>query len=92
MLRKLRLKQKNGFFIKKTCNYMEQVSTNNREALVKTNRVSKYTISVQKLCYSHDKYKGSSKKILFFHYFSDAYEKLINKLETSQILKIKKNN
>ena len=28
----------------------------------KTNRVSKYTISVQKLCYSLHEYKGSSKK------------------------------
>ena len=37
MLRKLRLKQKNGFLIKKTCNYMEQDSTKNPVALVKTN-------------------------------------------------------
>ena len=41
MLRKLRLKQKNGFLIKKTCNYMEQDSTKNRVILVKTDRVSK---------------------------------------------------
>ena len=62
MLRKLRLKQKNGFLIKKTCNYMEQDSSKDRVDLVKTNRVSKYTLSVQKLCYSQHKYKGSSKK------------------------------
>ena len=62
MLRKLSLKQKNGFLIKKTCNYMEQDPTKNRVALVKTNRVSKYTLSVQKLCFSQDKYKGLSKK------------------------------
>ena len=66
MLRKLRLKQKNGFLIKKTCNYMEQDSSKDRVDLVKTNRVSKYTLSVQKLCYSKDKYKGSSKKHFFF--------------------------
>ena len=61
MLRNLRLKQKNGLPIKITYNYMEQDSTKNRVVLVKTNRVSKYTISVQKLCYSQDKYRGSSK-------------------------------
>ena len=41
---------------------MEQDSTKNRVFLVKTDRVSKYTLSVQKLCYSQHKYKGSSKK------------------------------
>ena len=41
MLRKLRLKQKNGFLTKKTCNYTEQDFTKNRVGLVKTNRVSK---------------------------------------------------
>ena len=30
--------------------------------LAKTNRVSKYTLSVQKLCYLKHKYKDSSKK------------------------------
>ena len=52
MLRKLRLKQKNGFLIKKTCNYMEQDSTKNRVVLVKTTRVSKHTLSVQKLLFT----------------------------------------
>ena len=47
MLRKLKLKQKNDVLIKKTCNYMEQDSTKNRVLLVKTSRVSKYTISMQ---------------------------------------------
>ena len=60
---------------KKSCNYMEQDSTKNRLALVKTNRVSEYALSVQKLCYSQHKYKGSSKKILSGHYFSHAFEK-----------------
>ena len=41
---------------------MEQDSTKNHLALAKTNRVSKHTLSVQKLCYSQHKYKGSSKK------------------------------
>ena len=54
---------------------MEQDSTKNRLALVKTNRVSEYALSVQKLCYSQHKYKGSSKKILSGHYFSHAFEK-----------------
>ena len=31
-------------------NYVEQDSTKNHLALAKTNRVSKYTLSVQKLC------------------------------------------
>ena len=66
MLRKLRLKQKNGFLIKKTCNYTEQDSSKDRVDLVKTNRVSKYTLSVQKLCYSRDKFKCSSKKYYSF--------------------------
>ena len=62
MLRKLKL----VFISKKTCNYMEQDSTKSRVALVKTNHVSKYTLSVQKLCYSQDKYKSSSKKYYSF--------------------------
>ena len=41
MLRKLRFKQKNGFLLEKTCNYIEQDSTKNRVALVKPNPVSK---------------------------------------------------
>ena len=41
---------------------MEQDSTKNCLALAKTSLVSKYTLSVQKLCYSQHKYKGSSKK------------------------------
>ena len=67
MLRKLRLKQKKKwlFLIKKTCNYMEQDSTKNRAVLVKTDRVSKYTLSVQKLLFQ-DKYKSSSKKYYSF--------------------------
>ena len=52
MLRKLRLKQKSGFLIKNTCNYMEQDSTKNRVVLVKTDRVSKYALSVQKLVFT----------------------------------------
>ena len=53
MSRKLSLKQKiNGFLIKKTCNYMEQDSTKNRVVLVKTDLVSKYTLSVQKLLFT----------------------------------------
>ena len=67
MLRKLRLKQKkNGFLTKKTCNYMEQDSIKNCVVLVKINCVSKYTLSMQKLCYSQDEYKGSSTKIYSF--------------------------
>ena len=41
---------------------MEQDSTKTRVALVKTNPVSKYTLSKQKLCYSQHKYKGLSKE------------------------------
>ena len=51
MLRKLKVKQKNGI-IKKTCNYMEQDSTKKRVVLMKTDRVSKYTLSVQKLLFT----------------------------------------
>ena len=48
MLRKLRLKQKKMvFLLKKACNYMERDSTKNRVVLVKTDRVCKYTLSVQ---------------------------------------------
>ena len=53
---------------------MKQDSTKSHLALVKTIRVSKYTFSVQKLCYSQHKYKGLS-KILSRHYFSHAFEK-----------------
>ena len=45
---------------------MEENSTKNRVVLVKTNRVPKYTLFVQKLYYSQDKYKSSSKKYNFF--------------------------
>ena len=38
-------------------NYMKQDSSKNRLALVKTNRVSKYMLSVQKLCCSCYEYK-----------------------------------
>ena len=62
MLRKLRLKQKIGFLLKKSCNYIEQDSTKNHLALVKTSRVSKSTISMRKSCYSQHKYKDLSKK------------------------------
>ena len=38
-------------------NFMEQDSSKNRLALVKTNRVSKYMLSAQKLCCSYYEYK-----------------------------------
>ena len=56
-------------------NNMEQDSTKYHLSLTKTIRVSKYTLSVLKLCYSQRKYKDSSKKILSLHYFSHAFEK-----------------
>ena len=46
---------------------MEQDSTKNRAALVKTDRVLN-TRCLFKNCYSQDKYQSSSKKILFLHY------------------------
>ena len=49
MLRKLRLKQKEWFSFLKN---MEQDSTKNQVVLVKTDRVSKYTLSVQKLLFT----------------------------------------
>ena len=79
---------------------MEQDSTNNHLALVKTNRVSKSTLSVQmqKLCFSYHKYNGSSEKyhpfiilvmLLSLRYFSDVFENRINNFETSQLSKMK---
>ena len=53
-----------NFRIKKTY-YMEQDSKKSRLVLVKADRVSKYTLSVQNF-YSQDKYKGSSKKYSLF--------------------------
>ena len=47
-------------------NYMEQDSTKNHLTLAKINRISKYTLFVQKLCYLEHKYKGSSKKYYSF--------------------------
>ena len=53
MLRNLRLKQKKeGFLSNKMCDYMEQDSTKNPVVLVKTDRVFKYTLSVQKLLFT----------------------------------------
>ena len=71
-------------------NYIKQDSTKSHPTVSKTNRVSKYTLSVLKLCYSQHKYRDSSKKILSFYYFSHVLEKWINKFETSQILEIRK--
>ena len=56
-------------------NYIKQDSTKSHPTVSKTNRVSKYTLSVLKLCYSQHKYRDSSKKILSFHYFSPVLEK-----------------
>ena len=38
-------------------NYMEEDSSKNRLVLVKTNRVSKFMLSVKKLCCSYYEYK-----------------------------------
>ena len=38
-------------------NFMEQDSSKNRLALLKTNRVSKHMLSAQKLCCSYYEYK-----------------------------------
>ena len=38
-------------------NFMEQDSSKNRLTLLKTNRVSKYMLSAQKLCCSYYQYK-----------------------------------
>ena len=70
--------------------YMEQVSSKNYLAFAKTNDVSKYMLSVLKLCYSQHKYKHSGKKILLFHYVSHVWEKWISKFEIYQISKIRK--
>ena len=48
-------------------NYMKQDSSKNRLALVKTNRVSKYVRSVQKLCCSCYEYKKDLVRILSRH-------------------------
>ena len=53
-------------------NFMEQDSSKNRLALVKTNRVSKYMLSAQKLCCSYYEYK---KAVLFRHYSSYTFKK-----------------
>ena len=67
--------------------YMEQDSANNHLALVKTDRLSKYTLSVQNLCYFHIKIKARVKTS--FHHVSHVSEKWINKFETLQISKVK---
>ena len=66
--------------------YMEQDSVNNHLALVKTDRLSKCTLSVQNLCYFNIK---AQVKTLSLYYFSHVLEKWINKFETSQISKVK---
>ena len=52
---------------------MEQDSTNNHLAFVKTDRLSKYTLSVQNLCYFHMKIKARVKTS--FHYVCHVFEK-----------------
>ena len=57
-----KLKKTHGKIFSQT-NYMKQDSTKNHLASVKTNRASKYTLSVQKLRITYNiKHKGSSKK------------------------------
>ena len=45
-------------------NYMEQKSSKNCLALVKTNHVSKFMLSVQKLCCSYYEYKKAVRNIV----------------------------
>ena len=52
--------------------YMEQDSVNNHLALVKTDRLSKCTLSVQNLCYFNIK---AQVKTLSLYYFSHVLEK-----------------
>ena len=46
-------------------NFMEQDSSKNRLALVKTNCVSKYMLSTQKLCCSYYEYKKARVRNIF---------------------------
>ena len=48
-------------------NFLGQDSSKNRLALVKTNRVSKYMLSAQKLCCSYYEYKKVRVRNIVLH-------------------------
>ena len=64
---------------------MEKDSIKNHMTLSKTNFVSKYTLSVQKL-----RYLLKRKYNKGINYFIHVFEEWINKFETSQKSKLKK--
>ena len=56
-------------------NFMEQDSSKNRLALVKTNCVSKHMLSAKKLCRSYYEYKKAPIRTIIPSYISYAFEK-----------------
>ena len=64
-------------------NYMKQDSSKNRLALVKTNRVSKFMLSVQTLCCSYYEYKKARVR----NVFPSLYQLCLRKMNQYQILK-----
>ena len=56
-------------------NFMEQDSSKNRLALVKTNCVSKHMLSAKKLCRSYYEYKKAPIRTIIPSYISYVFEK-----------------
>ena len=56
-------------------NFMEQDSSKNRLALVKTNCVSKHMLSAKKICRSYYEYKKAPIRTIIPSYISYAFEK-----------------
>ena len=69
-------------------NFMEQDSSKNRLALVKTNRVSKYMLSAQKLCCSYYEYKKARVRNIV----PSLHQLCLRKMNQYQTLKKTKNN
>ena len=69
-------------------NYMEQDSSKNCLALVKTNHVSKFMLSVQKLCCSYYEYKKGQVR----NTVPSLYYMCLPKMNQYLILKKTKNN
>ena len=69
-----KLKKIVGKYILKKITW-NKILQKNHLALANTNRVSRYTFSVLKLCYSQRKYKHSPKKMLSPHCFSHVFKK-----------------
>ena len=66
-------------------NYMKQDSSKNRLALVKTNRVSKFILSVQTLCCSYYEYKKARVRNVFPSLYQLCLRKMLKNIKENKV-------